>query len=76
MLERARAILEKLEDEGESVRDALVESSAERQPQQQLALFELPKDQIVREIGKLDLEAMTPLQAMQKLSEWKDELAD
>jgi DNA mismatch repair protein MutS len=75
VLQRARDILAKLEDEGSGVRASLQESrDGHRPPKKQLALFEAPDDRITRELQKLELDTMTPLQAMQKLSEWRARL--
>ncbi len=75
LLDRARQILEKLEEEGDSVKDALVESKDDgRAAHKQLALFESPKDKVLRELSRLDLDQLTPLQALQKLADWADEL--
>ena len=73
--DRARQILEKLEEEGDSVKDALVESKDDgHAARKQLTLFESPKDKVLRELSRLDLDQLTPIQALQKLAEWADEL--
>jgi len=72
VLQRARAILERLEDEGESVREALVAAPDERP--RQLTLFESPKDRVVRELRAVDPDALSPRQALERLAEWKQEL--
>jgi DNA mismatch repair protein MutS len=75
VLERARIILDKLEEEGEQVKTSLDDARAVgRAPQRQLSLFESPKDKILKELHSLRTEEMTPLQALQKLSEWQAKL--
>jgi len=75
VLQRAREVLERLEDEGDSVRTALAETGEEkRAPEKQLPLFEPPRAKVLRDISKLDLEQMTPMEAMQKLAEWAEQL--
>jgi DNA mismatch repair protein MutS len=75
VLERARQVLVKLEDESAGIRGALAATSGEsRRADKQLALFESPRERILRELQKLDLDAVTPLQALQKLAEWSAEL--
>jgi DNA mismatch repair protein MutS len=68
-LTRAQQILARLEDEGAHVRDALG-AGAPRAAHRQLDLFAPRDDGIARELAALDLDAITPIQALQRLAEW------
>jgi DNA mismatch repair protein MutS len=70
VLERARAVLARLEDEGEGVRSALVAARARPGPKQK-ELFAPPKDPVLEELDRLDVDALTPLQALQLLASWQ-----
>ncbi len=71
VLTRARIILDKLEEEGEVVKESLAETSDEGKPDgKQLSLFESPKEKVLRELQKLDTDALTPMTALQLLAEW------
>ena len=75
VLERARVILEKLEEEGEHVKESLDETKDLGKPaKKQLSLFESPKDKVMKELTRLRTEEMTPLDALQKLAEWEAKL--
>ncbi|MEM7204589.1 MAG: DNA mismatch repair protein MutS [Planctomycetota bacterium] len=76
VLERARRILAELEEEGGQVREALQAGSEPTAAATQLSLFEAPRDRVLRELGKIDLESMTPLDAMQQLGKWAEALRD
>jgi len=73
VLERAKTILARLEDEGGAVRDALVTRPAE-QPTQ-LSLFESSRDRVLRELRELALDDTTPRQALEQLEAWRQDLA-
>jgi DNA mismatch repair protein MutS len=75
VLSRARAILAKLEEEGEHVKESL-ETIDDTRPvkEQQLSLFESPRERVMRELARLRTEDMTPMQALQKLAEWEETL--
>ena len=73
VLARAKVILDKLEEEGEHVKESLEEAKDDNgKEKKQLTLFDSPKDIIIKELGKLNSEELTPLQALQKLAEWRD----
>ena len=77
VLHRAKAILEKLEEEGEHVRESLQATKDDTRPKErQLSLFESPRDKVLKELARLRTESMTPLEALQKLSEWESMLKD
>ena len=72
VLERARVILGKLEEESEHVKESLVETEEGAQPKErQLTLFASPRDKILEELSRLRTEEMTPLEALQKLTDWE-----
>jgi len=77
VIERAREILAQLEtDNGPSA----VAPARERLPQirtvtQQLTLFEWAPDPIIEELQALDLDALSPRAALEKLYEWKGKVA-
>ncbi|MBN2178683.1 MAG: DNA mismatch repair protein MutS [Deltaproteobacteria bacterium] len=72
---RAREILENLErgelDEVGMPRIARGEMSAMRRGQEQLNLFMEDRDYVLRELGNLDILNVTPIDALQKISEWQ-----
>lgn len=76
VIERAKEVLARLEtDNG----PAAAAPPPDRLPQvktvtQQLTLFELAPDPIVEELKALDLDALSPRQAMEKLYEWQGRL--
>jgi DNA mismatch repair protein MutS len=70
VIERARLVLGKLEDEDAKVADALQSSAAHKPGKKQQALFESPRERVLKEIAKLDPDALTPMQALHKVAEW------
>jgi DNA mismatch repair protein MutS len=78
VLKRAREILGNLE-KGEFTSQgvpAIAESEGlkSKMAEEQLDLFARHKDKIIAEIGSLDIETMTPLEAMKKLDELKEKI--
>ncbi|MCB9870405.1 MAG: DNA mismatch repair protein MutS [Planctomycetes bacterium] len=72
VLERARAILARLEEEGEQVKESLEQSRRlDRPAPRQLQLFTPPRQRVLDELARLRTEQMTPLEALQKLAEWE-----
>jgi DNA mismatch repair protein MutS len=72
VIERARVVLGELEDEGGSVREALVSARERARPgPKQKELFAPPKDPVLEELDRLDVDSLTPLQALQLLAKWK-----
>ena len=69
VLARAREILARLEQEGPPA--AL---PAERSGSGQMALFTPERHPLLAKLAELDLSTLTPLQALNLLSEWQDEL--
>ncbi len=76
VLDRARAILAELEDESGRVAAALQSKGALGAPKAvvQLPLFEAARDRVLRELARLEVERLTPLQALQQLAAWVEEL--
>ena len=76
VLERARAVLLALEEESEHAGATLREKSADgaSRPKKQLTLFESSKDRVLRELAVLDVAQITPMQALQRLAAWAEEL--
>ncbi len=70
VLERARKILLQLEDEGVTVQGTQPEDATDASGKQG-SLFEPPRDKMAHELQKLDLESTTPLDALQKLAQWR-----
>jgi DNA mismatch repair protein MutS len=75
VIDRAQAVLDELEQEGDEVRDALVTARANRRPgPRQRELFAPPPDPLVAELRQLDLDGLTPRQALDLLAEWQRRL--
>lgn len=66
VLERAKQVLWQLERAAERRR-----RHVPHEDQRQLALFQPPTDELTRELQSLDLDGLTPLQALEKLYELK-----
>jgi DNA mismatch repair protein MutS len=69
VVERAAEILRNLEDEAAGLTRRLVPRAATRGRQREL--FEEPPDPVVEELRRLDLDGITPLQALQALAALK-----
>ena len=84
VIERAREILQELKDSlpGEpggiqkSGRRGIVGGNAANLATNQLALFVPVEDTILRELEELDIERLTPLDALMKLKEFQDRLRE
>ncbi|MGB3965227.1 MAG: DNA mismatch repair protein MutS [Planctomycetota bacterium] len=73
VLERAKIVLAKLDEEGDQVREALVSARDRARPgPKQKELFGPPPDPIVEELRKLDLDALTPRHAAELLRQWQE----
>jgi DNA mismatch repair protein MutS len=66
VLARAREILDELESTSQSP-----EATPARTERLQLTLFEMEKPEVVEELEKLNVNQLTPLQALALLDEWK-----
>jgi DNA mismatch repair protein MutS len=72
VLERAKAVLQKLEEEGDEVRAALVTARERQRPgPRQKELFAPPPDPLVEQLKALDLDGLTPRQALELLADWQ-----
>ena len=72
VLERAKAVLQQLDEEGGEVREALVVARDRARPgMKQKELFAPPPDPIVEELRQLDLDEVTPRQAAELLQKWQ-----
>ncbi len=73
VLDRATTVLHKLEQEGDEVREALVETRDRQRPGlKQKSLFAPPPDPLVEELQNLDLDAVSPRQAVDLLRSWQE----
>ncbi len=70
VIERARTVLGKLEEEDAKVADALQSTGAQKPGKKQQPLFESPRERVLKEMAKVDVNALTPMQALQKVAEW------
>jgi DNA mismatch repair protein MutS len=74
--ERAKQILAQLEQEhvGESGKSKLVKPKTKRKGDLQLTLFAPEEHPLIDKLRQLDTDGLTPLGALQLLSEWKKEV--
>jgi DNA mismatch repair protein MutS len=73
VLDRAAVVLRELEQEGDEVREALVETRDRQRPgMKQKDLFAPGPDPIVAELSKLDLDGLSPRQALDLLRGWQE----
>ncbi len=73
VIERARSVLGKLDQEGDGVREALVAARDRQRPGlKQKELFAPPPDPMVAELRQLDLDNLTPRQALDLLRQWQE----
>ncbi|MEZ5967352.1 MAG: DNA mismatch repair protein MutS [Planctomycetota bacterium] len=69
VIERARTVLAKLEEEDEHVASALATTSSAKPARRQQVLFESPREKMLKDLAKLDPNTLTPMQALTKLAE-------
>ncbi len=78
LIDRARQILADIEEDAEDLAPRIARRSSPGKPEsegpQQLGLFERSHSEIEREIEKLDLDRLTPIEAMLLLRELKQKL--
>ncbi len=72
--DRARQILKNLESSDLVVHGGRQMSSTLSAPESQLALFEIKDDKLRDELRGIDVDTLTPLEALQKLAEFKRKL--
>jgi DNA mismatch repair protein MutS len=73
VIARAKAILSELERERHGLQSAVTPTPSAEGPAQ-LGLFPATRDPLLLELAALDLGAMTPLQALNRLAEWQQRL--
>ena len=76
--ERAAIILDTLQNDhvNQDGRPSVPQRETSRQKSRQLSLFELPEDPLLDEIRNLEVDSMTPLEAMQELHRLRQQLTD
>lgn len=76
--ERATTILATLEDEHITAdgRSKVPQRETTRQRRQQKSLFEFPEDPLLQEIRKLEVDSLSPIQALQELYRLRQQLTD
>jgi DNA mismatch repair protein MutS len=78
LLERARQILNDVEEDAEDLAPRIAKGSRRRRAEpdgpEQLGLFDSPRTEIEQELEKLDLDRLTPIEAMLLLRELKQKL--
>ncbi|MBL9076867.1 MAG: DNA mismatch repair protein MutS [Planctomycetes bacterium] len=73
VLTRAQAVLAELDSEGASMRDALVAARERARPgPKQRELFAPPPDPLLDELHRLDVDDLTPRQAVELLRRWQE----
>lgn len=75
LIERAKEILADIEEDAEDLAPRIAKVSSKSRPSDgQLGLFEAPRSEVEREIEKLDLDRLTPFDALLLLRELKRKL--
>jgi len=77
LIDRAKEILADIEEDAEGLAPRIAKASKRSQGTaeiQQLGLFQTPRGEIEREIEKLDLDRLTPIEALLLLREWRQKL--
>jgi DNA mismatch repair protein MutS len=75
VIDRARTVLDKLDDEGNAVRDALVAARDRARPgPKQRELFAAPPDPLLDELRQLDVDGISPREAVETLRQWQQRL--
>jgi len=76
--DRATTILDTLENDhlNQDGKPSVPQRASRRQSSRQLSLFELPEDPLLDEIRNLEVDGMTPLEAMQELYRLRQQLTD
>ena len=77
MIERSRQVLRTLERKEREVIDAArVTDPGKPEPLQQLGLFETTQQRVARELADTDLDSISPIEALNRLHEWKRRLGE
>jgi DNA mismatch repair protein MutS len=75
VIDRAETVLNKLDDEGDEVREALVSQRDRKKPgPKQRELFAPPPEPVVEALRNIDLDDLTPRQAVEWLREQQQQL--
>lgn len=78
LVDRAKEILADIEEDAEGLAPRIAKASKRgkgaAEVPQQLGLFQAPRSEIEREIEKLDLDRLTPIEALLLLREWRQKL--
>ncbi len=74
VVRRSRELLAELEANFTLDRRAPIQFAARPSPPQQLLLFANPADDILAELRKADPDAMTPMEALQRIADWRKRL--
>jgi DNA mismatch repair protein MutS len=76
LIDRAKEILADIEEDAEGLAPRIAKASkrGKGDAPQQLGLFAPPRSAIEREIEKLDLDRLTPFEALLLLREWRNQL--
>ncbi|MHC5064791.1 MAG: DNA mismatch repair protein MutS [Planctomycetota bacterium] len=69
VLSRAKEILSKLEDETEATASIVGSGEQAEEAPTQLELFQPPREKVLKMLSGLDIERLTPIEALQKLAE-------
>jgi DNA mismatch repair protein MutS len=74
VIARAEAVLKELESEGEEMRETLVSARERKKPGlKQKELFAPPPDPIVEALRTLDVDGLSPREALLLLAKWKEQ---
>jgi len=77
VIERSRQVLRTLERKEREVIDAArVSDPGKPEPLQQLGLFETTQQRVARELADTDLDSISPIEALNRLHEWKRRLGE
>jgi DNA mismatch repair protein MutS len=75
VLDRARTVLQRLDDEGDDVRETLIAQRDQKRPgPHQGELFARPPHPVLDELAALDVDDLTPRQAADLLRRWQERL--
>jgi DNA mismatch repair protein MutS len=74
VITRAEAVLKELESEGAEMRETLVAARERKKPGlKQKELFAPPPDPIVEALRALDIDGLSPREALALLAKWKEQ---
>jgi DNA mismatch repair protein MutS len=76
VIDRAGIVLAELEQEGDQMRTALVEATAKPQSRRQMGLFDSARDPLLDELAAVDVDGVTPRQALEILARLRERAAE